>query len=82
MKLQAKEAAVRLFGAAMWATLLCCPAAMSGTRAEHAAAEAARSYIVEARSTDAAAAAVTAAGGEVVSRLDIIDAVEANLTDA
>ena len=33
-------------------------------------------------STDAAAKAVTAAGGQVVSRLGVIDAVEAKLTDA
>ena len=40
------------------------------------------SYIVEAQSTDAAAEAVAGAGGQVVSRLNIIDAVEARLTDA
>ena len=41
-----------------------------------------QSFIVEAESTDAAAQAVKDAGGEVVSRLGVIDAVEANLTDA
>ena len=41
-----------------------------------------RSYIVEGKNTDAAAKAVTDAGGKVVSRLNIIDAVEATLTDA
>ncbi len=40
------------------------------------------SYIVEGKNTDAAAKAVTDAGGQVVSRLNIIDAVEATLTDA
>ena len=39
------------------------------------------SYIVEADSTDNAARAVKAAGGEVVSRLGVIDAVEATLTE-
>jgi serine protease AprX len=43
---------------------------------------AAQSYIVEGRSAELAAKAVTAAGGEVDSRLEIIDAVEARLTDA
>ena len=36
----------------------------------------AQSYIVEARTTDMAATAVLAAGGQVDSRLNIIDAVE------
>jgi len=40
-----------------------------------------QSYIVEGRTTDLAARAVTAAGGEVGARLEIIDAVEARLTD-
>jgi hypothetical protein len=39
-----------------------------------------RSYIVEAGTTDLAAQAVQAVGGRVVSRLGVIDAVEANLT--
>ena len=41
-----------------------------------------RSYIVEGKTTDAAAQAVTEAGGKVVSRLSVIDAVEATLTDS
>ena len=40
------------------------------------------SYIVEADSTDNAARAVKAAGGQVVSRLGVIDAVEASLTSS
>ncbi len=67
----------------MLATLVGCSAATSSTPATHMAASgAAHSYIVEAQSTDAAATAVAAAGGEVVSRLNVIDAVEAKLTDA
>jgi subtilisin family serine protease len=42
----------------------------------------AQSYIVEATSTDVAAQAVRTAGGQVVSRLGVIDAVEARLTDS
>jgi subtilisin family serine protease len=49
--------------------------------AQAAAAAAPQSYIVEAGSTDFAAQAVQAAGGQVVSRLGVIDAVEATLTD-
>src|SRR3954469_20623953 len=44
--------------------------------------EPAQSYIVEGQSTDAAAAAVKDAGGRVTPRLGVIDAVEAELTDA
>src|SRR3954464_654400 len=44
--------------------------------------EPAQSYIVEGQSTDAAADAVKDAGGRVTSRLGVIDAVEAELTDA
>ncbi|MEO8062003.1 MAG: S8 family peptidase [Pseudomonadota bacterium] len=47
-----------------------------------APASAKHSYIVEAVSTDSAAQAVVSAGGQVISRLGVIDAVEANLTDA
>jgi serine protease AprX len=83
MTLTVKEAAARVLGAAMLATLVGCSAATSSTPATHmAASSAAHSYIVEAQSTDAAATAVAAAGGEVVSRLNVIDAVEAKLTDA
>ena len=46
------------------------------------APEPALSYIVEGQSTDAAAEAVKDAGGRVTSRLGVIDAVEAELTDA
>ena len=83
MTSKVKEAAARLLGAVMAVALASCPAATSGTPPAHQAAEStAHCYIVEAHSTDAAAAAVAAAGGKVVSRLDVIDAVEANLTDA
>lgn len=44
--------------------------------------EPAQSYIVEGQSTDVAANAVQDAGGRVTSRLGVIDAVEADLTDA
>src|SRR5687768_3139017 len=88
MTLTVKEAVARVLGAAILgtmslATLVGCSAATSSTPATHTAASGvAHSYIVEAQSTDAAATAVAAAGGEVVSRLNIIDAVEARLTDA
>src|SRR5919109_3119647 len=59
----------------MW-TLACGSAAMAGeSQAE------VRSYIVEARSSGDAAAAVRDAGGKVISPLGIIDAVEALLTE-
>ena len=66
--------------AAILGVLVSCSAATSGTpvASNATAAAAIRSYIVEADSTDKAASAVTAAGGEVVSRLGVIDAVEAN----
>ena len=78
------KAAVRILGAAILAALMSCSAATSATPAagNAIAASAAHSYIVEAESTDKAASAVTAAGGEVVSRLGVIDAVEAKLTEA
>src|SRR5690242_18661973 len=50
--------------------------------ARESAAHEAQSSIVEAQTTDVAAEAVLAAGGQVNSRLNIIDAVEAKLTDA
>ena len=82
-----RKAVARVLGAAtagvMMLSLVSCSAATSGTPAAHMAAnDTVNSYIVEARSTDAAAEAVAAAGGQVVSRLNIIDAVEARLTDA
>ena len=78
------KAAVRILGAAILAALMSCSAATSATPAagNAIAASAAHSYIVEAESADKAASAVTAAGGEVVSRLGVIDAVEAKLTEA
>src|SRR3954466_15991627 len=87
MKLSVHAAAVRVLGTAILlghlAMLGSCSIANSSTPAAHEAASAtARSYIVEATSVDTAARAVTAAGGEVVSRLNVIDAVEARLTDA
>ncbi|HEU4780345.1 MAG TPA: hypothetical protein VFS58_10740, partial [Steroidobacteraceae bacterium] len=61
-----------------------CSAASSGTGTRKgnvvAGAGQKHSYIVEADSTDNAARAVKAAGGDVVSRLGVIDAVEATLT--
>ncbi|MBC8028071.1 MAG: S8 family peptidase [Steroidobacteraceae bacterium] len=62
--------------------LASCSAATSGTPSVTGKGLAEQSYIVEASSTDAAAKAVADAGGDVTSRLGIIDAVEANLTDA
>ena len=83
MKLSVQEAAVRVLGTAISVLLVSCSTATS-SRPEIAAVAAspAHSYIVEAHSTDAAAKAVTDAGGKVDSRLNIIDAVEAKLTDA
>ncbi len=78
-----REAAVRVLGTVISVLLVSCSTATPG-KPETAAVAAgpAHSYIVEAQSTDAAAKAVTDAGGEVASRLNIIDAVEAKLTDA
>jgi molybdate-binding protein len=82
-----QKAVARVLGAAivggLTLGLVSCSAATSGTpQARLAATDTVNSYIVEAQSTDAAAEAVAAAGGKVVSRLNIIDAVEATLTDA
>src|SRR5262245_6434762 len=83
-----QKAVARVLGAAIvggmtLGGLVSCSAATSGTpKARLAATDTVNSYIVEAQSTDAAAEAVAAAGGKVVSRLNIIDAVEATLTDA
>ena len=83
MKPSVQEAAVLVLGTAISVLLVSCSTATS-SRPEivAVAASPAHSYIVEAQSTDAAAKAVTDAGGKVDSRLNIIDAVEAKLTDA
>src|SRR5436190_1189155 len=65
------------------ATLVSCSSTISSPPGANALADSeVHSYIVEAQSTDAAARAVDTAGGEVVSRLKVIDAVEARLTRA
>ncbi len=78
-----------LVAAAVMATLSSCSTATSAPAAPVAVSAAkpiestnSQSYIVEATSTDVAAQAVHAAGGQVVSRLGVIDAVEAKLTDS
>lgn len=81
-----RKTAVRVLGAAISAVLVACSVPTNApdntvTSSAAQAAGPAQSYIVEARSTDAAARAVKDAGGEVVSQLNIIDAVEAKLTD-
>jgi serine protease AprX len=78
------KAAASALGAAVLAILASCSTATSGAPTAVVSAEASvpKSYIVESESTDKAAAAVQAAGGSVVSRLGVIDAVEANLTEA
>src|SRR5262245_16445116 len=73
----------RVLGAVSLSVLVSCSAATSGTPAAGVSdAGPARSYIVEGETTDAAADAVIASGGRVTSRLGVIDAVEADLTDA
>src|SRR5689334_16744806 len=74
---------VSLVAAAVMATLSSCSTATSAPAAPVAVSAAkpiestnSQSYIVEATSTDVAAQAVHAAGGQVVSRLGVIDAVE------
>ena len=82
MTMTVQTAVARVLGAAILATLVSCSAATSSTpEVRKAAVATAHSFIVEGQSTDVAASAVTAAGGQVVSRLNVIDAVEANLTD-
>jgi hypothetical protein len=81
MKSTVRMLSARILGAVLLGVVASCstpttPAAVAP------AGGVARSYIVEAATTDAAATAVTAAGGEVVSRLGVIDAVEATLTEA
>ncbi|HEU5136351.1 MAG TPA: S8 family peptidase [Steroidobacteraceae bacterium] len=76
--------AARVLGAIALAGLVSCSAAPSDTPRSIVVADAgtAHSYIVEGDSTESAARAVNAAGGKVVSRLGVIDAVEASLTSA
>lgn len=83
MMASVRELTVRVLGAATLALLVSCSAATSSTPvAGESLPTAKHSYIVEADTTDHAATAVLAAGGDVISRLNVIDAVEANLTDA
>jgi subtilisin family serine protease len=84
MKACVGDITVRVLGAVILATLVSCSAATSSTPDAGVAAAAGptHSYIVEADSTEIAAQAVIAAGGTVTSRLGVIDAVEAELTDA
>src|SRR5690349_4083177 len=82
-----REAVVRVLGTtilgAMGIGLLAsCSATTSSPPVVRVSSVQAQSYIVEARSSELAAEAVLAAGGKVDSRLNIIDAVEAKLTDA
>src|SRR5262245_17199886 len=74
----------RVLGATGLAVLVSCSAATSATPDLSAmeAAAPAQSYIVEGQTTDLAASAVEKVGGRVTSRLGVIDAVEADLTDA
>src|SRR5262245_40419478 len=58
------------------------PATQAVATETRTAAVTTHSYIVEAGSTGAAAAAVKSAGGEVTAELGIIDAVSATLSDA
>jgi subtilisin family serine protease len=79
--------AMSVVSTAVLAILSSCSSATAGkpatvaVTAPPAVAAAAQSFIVEASSTDLAAQAVVAAGGQVVSRLGVIDAVEATLSD-
>ena len=87
MMASVRKTAARVLGAAAVAILASCSAATSSTPvvgpvALDRPASAKHSYIVEGVTADIAAQAVVAAGGEVISRLGVIDAVEANLTDA
>jgi serine protease AprX len=84
MSVRVVEFAARVLGTVVLAGLVSCSAATSGTRKGQLVADAGptASYIVEADSTDNAARAVKAAGGHVVSRLGVIDAVEASLTSS
>jgi len=87
MMASVRKTAARVLGAVTVAMLVSCSAATSstpvaGSVAVERPANAKHSYIVEGATTDSAARAVVAAGGEVISRLGVIDAVEATLTDA
>jgi serine protease AprX len=83
MMVTVRKTAARVLGAVTLAILVSCSAATSSTSvASDGADRVKHSYIVEAVTTDTAAGAVLAAGGEVTSRLGVIDAVEASLTDA
>ena len=84
MSVRVVKIAARVVGTAALAGLVSCTAATSGSPRNTVVADAgpAASYIVEASTTDEAARAVKAAGGQVVSRLGVIDAVEASLTHA
>ena len=83
MMISVRKTAARVLGAVSAALLVSCSVATTSTPVSDASvAYAKHSYIVEALTTDIAAKAVLVAGGEVTSRLNIIDAVEANLTDA
>src|SRR5687768_3318905 len=78
MKANVVAISARVLGAAILGVLGSCSATTPGTPP---LATAKHSYIVEASSADAAAKAVSDAGGDVTSRLNIIDAVEASLTE-
>jgi hypothetical protein len=84
MSVRVIEIAARVLGSVVLAGLISCSAAPSDTPRATVVADAGQSasYIVEADTTDNAARAVKAAGGEVVSRLGVIDAVEASLTSS
>src|SRR4051812_40047612 len=88
MSSDVREAVVRVLGTAILGGLglamlaSCSATASSPPVVRESSAHQTQSYIVEGRTTDLAAKAVVAAGGEVKSRLNIIDAVEARLTDA
>jgi subtilisin family serine protease len=83
MTFSVRKAAVGVLAAAISALLVSCSTATSSApEATAIAVSQTNSYIVEGKNTDAAAKAVIDAGGQVVSRLNIIDAVEATLTDA
>src|SRR5689334_14590029 len=74
--------ATRVLGVAVLGFLAACSIPPSHQSSTVDAPEPAQSYIVEGQSTDSAADAVKEAGGRVTSRLGVIDAVEADLTDA
>jgi hypothetical protein len=75
--------AALVLGAVTLTSLVSCSAATGSSSVAQTSRQNERhSYIVEATSTDAAAQAVRSAGGEVVSRLGVIDAVEASLSTA